>query len=356
MTTTTTTTTTSTTPTLFGRGTLRIQRHHHHRRRGGDSNHGNSNNNGAILICALYRPAVRNAFNDDMYLDLIDLLQGTATDDSIAALIVTGTGPYFSSGADLQSASFATDADAAGSKSNNRHRRETHLLPAGRFMHAVIDYPKILCAAVNGPAVGIGATFLLHCDLVWCCSEAGSLDGSLVGTEKGDNEKNVATGASFWVPFSRLALVPELGSSVTLVQHCGGSLSRANELLLLGEQLDARQMVTYGIASRCITMDNKIAQIDPFTQSSLAWHMADTLQQQLLDLPQGAATARYFVQLVRRRPERVSHLHDIVRRELACMDERFAAGHVAEAWQQLPIGKKKQKKKSVDAPKLGSKL
>jgi peroxisomal 3,2-trans-enoyl-CoA isomerase len=120
------------------------------------------------------RPRVKNAFSDDLYLDLIDVMADVASDPSFAALVLTGTGPYFSSGADLKGGTMMNEDGSA---------RDTLNIPPGRFMMALIEFPKILGAAVNGPAVGIGVTLLLHCDLCYC-------------TEK----------ATLWAPFTRLAL------------------------------------------------------------------------------------------------------------------------------------------------------
>ncbi|CAI6007784.1 unnamed protein product [Closterium sp. NIES-65] len=86
--------------------------------------------------------------------------------------------------------------------------------PVGQFMRGVLRFSKILVAAVNGPAIGIGVTLLPHCDLVFA-----------------------ADSATFWVPFLRIALVPEFGSSVTLPQLLGRPL--ANDLLLTSRVLTA---------------------------------------------------------------------------------------------------------------------
>lgn len=177
------------TPASYGRGTVQVCR------RG---------QKGSILLVALSRPGVRNAFNNDMYEDLIDLLRMSSHDESISAVVLTGVGSYFSSGADVNAFQSAFAMAAAKPKGMRQMLHE----PAGRFMMAVIRHPKILAAAVNGPTVGIAMTTLMHCDLVHCMDTA-----------------------TFWAPFTRLALVPEMCSSVTLIESMG--LSKANELLLL---------------------------------------------------------------------------------------------------------------------------
>jgi peroxisomal 3,2-trans-enoyl-CoA isomerase len=154
-----------------------------------------------ILIVAFRRPPVKNAFNNAMYLDLIDVLHDAEQDDSIAAVVLTGTGSYFSSGADLKETSelllstmMNQDDDHDNqpttninnnnnnSTSNNSTAMMLHR-PPGQCMMAMLEFPKVLVAAVNGPAVGIAVTLLFHCDIVVCCPTA-----------------------TFWTPFTRLAL------------------------------------------------------------------------------------------------------------------------------------------------------
>jgi enoyl-CoA hydratase/carnithine racemase len=142
-------------PTRYGRGTLSLARR------------------GQILIVALDRKQVKNAFNDDVYLDLVDVLHQVEHDDSLVAIVLTGAGSYFSSGADLKA--LKSNPGAMGNKTLER--------PTGKFMMSLIGFSKIIAVAVNGPAVGIGVTLLLHCDLVICAERA-----------------------SFWAPFTRLAL------------------------------------------------------------------------------------------------------------------------------------------------------
>ena len=144
------------TVTKFGRGTLCVLRR------------------GRILIAAIDRPNVRNAFNDDVYLDLIDLMHDVTDDSSISAIVLTGKGTYFSSGADLKSTAFEP------SKYENASMVDR---PPAKLVMSLLAFPKIIVAAVNGPTVGIACTILMHCDLVICSDRA-----------------------TFWAPFTRLAL------------------------------------------------------------------------------------------------------------------------------------------------------
>lgn len=208
------------------------------------------------MIVALSRPRVKNAFSDDLYLDLIDVLLETAGDESVSAVILTGDGSYFSSGADLNG-NFMPEDDGG--------TRDTLNKPAGRFMMALLTYPKLIAAAVQGPAVGIGVTLLLHCDLCYCTPQA-----------------------SFWAPFTRLALVPEFCSSVTFLESMG--MAKTNDLLLLGRKIDAETAVQWNLCSRIV--NDCHGGDDPFHSNSLANYMSREIDERLLTLPRGDETAQ----------------------------------------------------------------
>lgn len=146
-------------PSNYGRGTVSLCRR------------------GTILIAAINRPRVKNALNDDVYEDLIGVLEQAKIDPSISAVVWTGVGPYFSSGADINDGHFETNKNKPAVPESILNK------PGGRFMLAIVSFPKVLCAAVQGPIVGIAATALMQCDLVYFSDKA-----------------------FFWAPFSRLAL------------------------------------------------------------------------------------------------------------------------------------------------------
>lgn len=276
-------------PHSFGRGNLKVTR------RG---------KNGSIVLASLWRPATRNAFSDDLYEDLIALMQNTANDASVSAVVLTGTGSFFSSGADLRNGNFQPEG-AAG--------RQTAKKPAGRFMLALIAFPKILCAAVQGPAVGIGVTLLMHCDIVHCSPTA-----------------------TLWAPFTRLALVPELCSSVTFIESMG--LSKANELLLLGKRIDAEKAVAWNMCSQVVKGCDESG--DPFHYNSLASRMSSELDRRLLQLPRGHETAAVFVSFVK--GARQQRMQQVCRAELLKLDERFDTGEVGEAASHIQFGSQKK--------------
>jgi len=137
--------------------------------------------------------------------------------------------------------------------------------PAGRFMMTMIAFPKVIVAAVNGPAIGIGVTLLLHCDLVYCTRNA-----------------------TFWVPFTRIALVPEFCASVTFVEVMG--VARANELLLMGKKIDAERAVLDRLA--CGIIDDCDDCGDAFSNGSIGVKVCRELDERLFQLCHGDKTSK----------------------------------------------------------------
>ncbi|MSY18882.1 MAG: enoyl-CoA hydratase/isomerase family protein, partial [Actinobacteria bacterium] len=116
---------------------------------------------GRVRVLTLDRPEARNAFNEALYDAATDALIAASTDNGIAVVVITGTGQSFSSGADLTEMAQRN----SGVFTNGRHG-----FPG--FVDHLIDFPKPLFCAVNGLALGIGATMLALSDLVFISSDA----------------------------------------------------------------------------------------------------------------------------------------------------------------------------------------
>ncbi len=160
---------------------------------------------GAVRLLTLDRPESKNAFNNALYDGVRSALDAAAADDAITVCVITGAGDVFSAGQDLKA--------LAGTKDN----------PEGAwafdpFARALAAFDKPLIAAVNGAAVGIGTTMLLHCDLV-LASET----------------------ARFKLPFVALDLAPEAASSLLLPAAIGPQA--AAYYLLTGDWIDAETAV-----------------------------------------------------------------------------------------------------------------
>jgi enoyl-CoA hydratase/carnithine racemase len=146
------------------------------------------------------RPHKKNALTPTMYTALADALASAEASDGVAVHYITGVGGTFTAGNDM-----ATFLDP-----------EAFMGPVVRFLTAIRDAEKPLVIAVNGAAIGVGVTMLLHADLVYA-----------------------ARSARFRTPFVDLGLVPEAGSSLLMPATMGHT--RAAELLLLGETLTAER-------------------------------------------------------------------------------------------------------------------
>jgi enoyl-CoA hydratase/carnithine racemase len=166
-------------------------------------------------VCELQlnRPEKRNALTLAMYGAIVDALNEARADDSVRVVLVSGAGASFTAGNDLND--FLTQGDF--SESNN----------AVRFLDTLRSFRKVLIAAVHGQTVGIGVTALLHCDLVVA-----------------------ARSTQMSMPFVKLGLVPEAGSSLLLPRLVGHQ--RAAELLFLGRPFDAAEALQMGLINRVV--------------------------------------------------------------------------------------------------------
>jgi enoyl-CoA hydratase/carnithine racemase len=166
---------------------------------------------GAIASFRFNRPEKKNAITVAMYQALLDGLNDAARDDAIRAVGIFG-GEVFTAGNDLG------DFLAAGAQSHGEE------LPVIKLIRALIAFPKPLLAGVKGVAIGFGTTMLMHCDAV------------VAGRS-----------ARFALPFARLGLVPEAGSSVIFPLIAGRT--RASWLMLSGEQFGADEAHRIGLAT-----------------------------------------------------------------------------------------------------------
>ncbi|MBS3805767.1 MAG: enoyl-CoA hydratase/isomerase family protein, partial [Oleiphilaceae bacterium] len=170
-----------------------------------------------IQVIRIHRPSHRNALTHAMYDALADGLAAAESDDDIRCTLFTGNEDCFTAGNDLTDFSDGMAEDF----------RDTAV---GRFLLGLAKATKPVVAAVNGPAVGIGTTMLLHCDLVFA----------------GDN-------ARFQMPFANLGLCPEGGSSLLLPNWLGRV--RAAELLMLGGAFKADDAYRLGLINRVCEPD-----------------------------------------------------------------------------------------------------
>jgi enoyl-CoA hydratase/carnithine racemase len=166
-----------------------------------------------ILVLRINRPDKKNALTDAIYRALGDKIAEADADENIRVLVLTGTGDAFSAGNDMvdflnQKGAFETTG-------------------ACYFMRKLFDFRKPAIAAVNGLAIGIGTTLLLHCDYAYA-SEA----------------------ASFSMPFVGIGIAPEFCSTFLLPASLGHR--RAVELLYTSEKFDARKALEAGLVNAVV--------------------------------------------------------------------------------------------------------
>jgi enoyl-CoA hydratase/carnithine racemase len=168
-----------------------------------------------VRLVAFNRPEVRNAFDTAMYFEVTAALREADADGSVRAVVLTGRGGAFSSGADLhEMAAIASGAVVEGSNRGFQGLLDTV---------GTINVP--LLAAVTGVGVGLGFTLLAHCDLVL-----------------------VDEGARLRVPFAELGVPPEAASSLLFPAIMGWQ--EAARVLLTSDWVDAQELVRLGLALR----------------------------------------------------------------------------------------------------------
>jgi len=166
-----------------------------------------------VCVVTFNRPEKKNALNAAMYHALTEAIVRADEDSQVRAVLVQANGDMFTAGNDV--AEFAALGDS-----------DEELAAAG-LIRALPRLQTPLVAAVQGRAVGIGLTFLLHCDLVYVAEEA------LLSS-----------------PFVNLALVPEAASSLLLPARIGHV--RAFELFALGQSIDGRTAAAWGLANAAL--------------------------------------------------------------------------------------------------------
>lgn len=168
---------------------------------------------GTVGVIALNRAQKKNALTASMYGAAAEALAKAAANPGIRVVVIVGEGGAFCAGNDL--------SDFAHTPPEGENA------PVFRFMREIAYFRKPLVAAVQGAAVGIGTTLLLHCDLVYAARDA-----------------------RFSLPFANLGLVPEAASSFLLPRLVG--LQRASALLFLGEPFDADAAHAMGLVNTVV--------------------------------------------------------------------------------------------------------
>lgn len=175
---------------------------------------------GPVFTLRINRPEKKNALTRNMYRALGDGLIQAGKDPAIRVILIHGTDDCFTSGNDV--------TDFVAGKAVEEERPSVH------FMKAIAYAGKPVIAAVSGLAIGIGTTLLLHCDLIYATEDS-----------------------YLQLPFTRLGICPEAGSSLLLPEIIGHQ--RAAELLLLGDRFSARQAREFGLINEILPREQLLA-------------------------------------------------------------------------------------------------
>jgi enoyl-CoA hydratase/carnithine racemase len=170
---------------------------------------------GRVARIELARPEKKNALTSEMYAQLTEALLAAGRDPQVRVVLLQGSQDCFTAGNDV---------------SDFLKRKPGETSPVFGLFQVLPVFEKPVVAAVAGPAVGIGTTLLLHCDLVFA-----------------------ATDARFQLPFVPLGIVPEFGSTLLLPRLSG--YQRAARLLLLGQPFTAQEAFEAGIVTAVVTKE-----------------------------------------------------------------------------------------------------
>lgn len=230
---------------------------------------------GAVRTITINRQEKKNALTRSIYNGFAAAIRSADQDPTVRVICITGAKGAFTAGNDIQD--FEAHPPTVGGQSG----------PGGLFA-ALRDAGKPVIAAVNGMAVGIGTTLLLHCDLVYA-----------------------AASARFRLPFVGLGLVPEGGTTVLLPQLLG--TRRASELLFFGDWFDAQKALSWGLVNDVFDDAELLVKVEA---------QADRLARQPVRL------LRLTKQLIKQSPnsldERIDEEIDLIARNIPLPEAREA--------------------------------
>jgi 2-(1,2-epoxy-1,2-dihydrophenyl)acetyl-CoA isomerase len=186
--------------------------------------------NGYAII-TLNRPDKLNAFNDELTFQLQDALKEAEKDTAVRAVIIAGAGRGFCSGQDLANRTFSDDSKQKPSLSDSIRRRYNPIILKIRRIE------KPIVAAINGVAAGAGASLAFACDI-----------------------KVAADNATFVQSFSKVGLVPDSGATFVLPRLIG--LTKAFELMVTADKIDAQEALRLGLINRVVPGDQVMKEAE----------------------------------------------------------------------------------------------
>jgi enoyl-CoA hydratase/carnithine racemase len=231
---------------------------------------------GRVLHIILNRPEKKNALTSPMYLELVRAFEAGESDKTVRAFVLRSNGDSFSAGNDIED--FL-----------QKPWKNDAVPPAERFIRTVANLEKPIVAAVHGSAAGIGATILLHCDLVYAADDT-----------------------RFLMPFVNIGLIPEAGSTLLLPQRIG--YQRAAELLLLATPYSAQRAHELGLVNHVVPVSEVVVA-------------ASSAAQTLAEKP--AASIRLSKKMMKQHYR--SELNQVMREEVLAIAEKLESPECHEA-------------------------
>lgn len=183
-----------------------------------------------VATITLHRPDKLNAYTTEMGDEVVEAFAQARDDASVRAVILTGAGRAFCAGVDLEHLKAHMAGGNASTKAKLGEEDFLRKLPLD-----LLTYPKPVIAAVNGPAIGVGVTMILPCDV-----------------------RIAAEGAKFGVTFAKLGLLPGLGSTHLLPKLVGRA--KALELVLTARVLLAPEAAAIGLVNRVVAGDSLLPE------------------------------------------------------------------------------------------------
>lgn len=191
---------------------------------------------GRVLVVAMNRPDALNAFDKIMHDEFSEALAFAHSDGGSDVIVLTGHGKAFSAGGDL--AHIAANAAEPA-------RFDHEIAMARRIVETLLEIEKPVVCSLNGHAVGLGATIVLLCDIIYAA------DGAKIGD-----------------PHVNIGLVAGDGGAIAWLQRIG--LTRAKEMLLTGELVDAERATEIGLVNRCLPAAGLDAAVEQLCNALLA--------------------------------------------------------------------------------------
>ena len=177
-----------------------------------------------VATVTLNRPDKLNAYTVDMGEEIVDVFDQLKEDDSVRAVILTGAGRGFCAGVDLDH----MKEQASATEVKGPRLGEERLVR--EFPLTLLNYPKPVIAAINGHAIGVGITMILACDI-----------------------RLAASGAKLGLTFTKMGILPGLGSTYLLPRLVG--TAKARELVLTAGVIEAAEAAEVGLVNRVTTPD-----------------------------------------------------------------------------------------------------